>query len=42
VVVEQADPFVDGTPASVTVDVDGRERVTGTLPRGAVAVSPER
>ena len=42
VTVEQADPFVDGQPPTVTVDVDGRARVTGTLPRGAVRVSPQR
>ncbi len=42
VTVEQADPFVDGQPPTVTVDVAGRERVAGPLPRGAVRVSPDR
>jgi N-acyl-D-aspartate/D-glutamate deacylase len=42
VIVEQADPLVDGRPGTVTVDVDGRERITGPLPPGAVAVSPIR
>jgi N-acyl-D-aspartate/D-glutamate deacylase len=42
VIIEQADPSVDGRPATVTVDIEGRERITGALPPGAVTVSPKR
>ena len=30
-IVEHADPFVDGRPRTVTIDVDGRPRITGVL-----------
>jgi N-acyl-D-amino-acid deacylase len=30
-IVEQADPFVDGRPRTITIDVDGRPRITGVL-----------
>jgi hypothetical protein len=29
--VEDADPFVDGRPRTVTIDVDGRTGITGVL-----------
>jgi hypothetical protein len=30
-IVEHADPFVDGRPRTITIDVDGRPRITGVL-----------
>jgi hypothetical protein len=31
VIVEHADPFVDGRPRTVTIDMAGRPRITGVL-----------
>ena len=42
VIVEQADPFVEGSPPTLTVDVEGRERISSTLSPGAVTSSPKR
>ncbi|MEO8450168.1 MAG: amidohydrolase family protein [Gemmatimonadota bacterium] len=42
VTVERADPFVAGAPATVTIELEGRPRVTGVLTGGQVTVSPAR
>jgi len=38
VIVEQADPFVDGQPATVTVSIDGTSRIVGRLSPAAVSI----
>ena len=38
VVAEQADPFVDGRPATVTISFDGANQIAGRLPPSAIAI----
>jgi N-acyl-D-amino-acid deacylase len=38
VIAEQADPFVDGRPATVTVSIDGAYQIAGRVPTAALTI----